>query len=131
MPTTQVCAQCIEKTVRSLSYLFERWLQKYSNNRSVLVILKIWNGSRHNKSFQYKKYKTQMLPGCLLCRCFDVNYYFLNFLWIQTLIKAKRKWKSKLIDEATDPQRFFFKKEAQLTAKAVWWQKDFGRIIIL
>lgn len=97
------------KTARSLSFLFEMWLQQYSNNRSVLVILKIWNSSRHNKSFQYIKYKTQMLPGWLLCHCFDVNYYFLNFLWIQIPIKVKRKWKSKLIDEATDPQRFFFK----------------------
>lgn len=131
MPTIQVGAQCIERQSGLCHIFFEMWLQQYSNNRSVLVILKIWNSPRRNKSFQYIKYKTQMLPGCLLCHCFDVNYYFLNFLWIQTPIKAKRKWKSKLIDEATDPQMFFFKKETQLTDKAVWWQKDFGRIIIL
>lgn len=60
-----------------------------------------------------------MLPGCLLCHCFNVNYYFLYFLWIQAMIKAKRKWKMRLIDEATDPQRLFFKKEGS----SILWTK--------
>lgn len=60
----------LAKDVRSVSCLFEMQIQEYPNNKSVLVILKIWNSHRNNKSLQCKRpIDVTRMPSLPLFQC--------------------------------------------------------------